>query len=391
MATSERAATIATRIYAPEGGAAAFRLSSIVDALDAAGYATTVYTTQPPVRVPSTKKVRRLPVLRDRGGAVRGYLQYASFDLPLLFRLLVAPHATITIAEPPPTTGVVVRVASALRRTPYAYFAADISSVAAAGIGVNRTVVRILRRVESWVLRGARVVLAVSEGVRGELLALGVESNRIAVVGTGVDTETFRPEGDLPMPEQGGQSGPYLVYAGTMSEIQGASVLIEAFARVAGSHPDAKLFVFGQGTEEPRLRARAAEVAGDRIHFRGVVPGAEVARWFRGAHAALASMAPERGYEFAHSTKALAALACGTPVIYAGVGVTGDIIRDEGLGWAVPWDVDAVAVAMSAALDSKPDLETRARLSDWVVQNFSLRSVAESAVRALDRAPTHAA
>lgn len=391
MATSERTATIASRIYSPEGGAAAFRLSALADAFDAAGYATTVLTTQPPVRVPSTKKVRRFPVLRDRGGAVRGYLQYASFDIPLFFRLLVAPRATITVVEPPPTTGVVVRMASALRRTPYAYFAADVTSVAAAGIGVNQTVVRILRRLESWVLRGARVVLAVSEGVRDELLALGVESDRIVVVGNGVDTGTFRPDGDLPSSEHGAQSGPYLVYAGTMSEIQGASVLIEAFARVAGSHPDARLLVFGQGTEEPALRARAADLAEDRIQFRGVVPGTEVARWFRGAHAALASMAPKRGYEFAHSTKALAGLACGTPVIYAGTGVTSNLIRDEGLGWAVPWEVDAVATAMSAALDAKPDSEARARLADWVVRNFSLRSVAESAVRALDRATTHAA
>lgn len=391
MATSERTATIASRIYSPEGGAAAFRLSALADAFDAAGYATTVLTTQPPVRVPSTKKVRRFPVLRDRGGAVRGYLQYASFDIPLFFRLLVAPRATITVVEPPPTTGVVVRMASALRRTPYAYFAADVTSVAAAGIGVNQTVVRILRRLESWVLRGARVVLAVSEGVRDELLALGVESDRIVVVGNGVDTGTFRPDGDLPSSEHGTQSGPYLVYAGTMSEIQGASVLIEAFARVAGSHPDARLLVFGQGTEEPALRARAADLAEDRIQFRGVVPGTEVARWFRGAHAALASMAPKRGYEFAHSTKALAGLACGTPVIYAGTGVTSNLIRDEGLGWAVPWEVDAVATAMSAALDAKPDSEARARLADWVVRNFSLRSVAESAVRALDRATTHAA
>ncbi|MDO5500237.1 MAG: hypothetical protein Q4F67_11230 [Propionibacteriaceae bacterium] len=35
------------------------------------------------------------------------------------------------IVEPPPTTGLVVRVACALRRTPYVYYAADLWSVAA--------------------------------------------------------------------------------------------------------------------------------------------------------------------------------------------------------------------------------------------------------------------
>lgn len=391
MATTDRTATIASRIFSPEGGAAAFRLAVLADALESAGYATTILTTRPPggspgARTRSTRSVRRFPVLRNRSGAVRGYLQYASFDIPLFFRLLASPRAAITIVEPPPTTGVAVRLASTLRRTPYAYFAADVTSVAAAGIGVNRHIVRMLRLVESWVLRGACVVLAVSNGVRDEVVALGADPDRVVVVGTGVDTDIFRPDGD-----RADVDGPYLVYAGTMSEIQGTSVLIDAFSRVADDHPGARLLVFGQGMEEPALRARASELAGDRIEFQGVVPGAEVARWLRGARAALASMAPDGGYEFAHSTKALAGLACGTPVIYAGDGVTSDLIRDEELGWAVPWAVDAVAVAMDAALSSEPGPDRRARLAARVADGFSLRSVAENAVRALALATTPAA
>ncbi|MEO6942467.1 MAG: glycosyltransferase [Terrimesophilobacter sp.] len=381
MATRAPTATIASRIFTPEGGAAAFRLAALATALEDAGYETTVLTTQVPVRVQSTKKVRRFPVLRNRSGAVRGYLQYASFDLPLFFRLLVAPRATITIVEPPPTTGVAVRLASALRRTPYAYFAADVSSVAAAGIGVNRTVVRILRVVESWALRGARVVLAVSEGVRHEVAALGVSEDRITVVGTGVDTEVFRPDGELP-----DETRPYLIYAGTMSEIQGASVLIEAFIRISESHPRALLMMFGHGTQESNLRAIAGPLAGERIQFRGTVPGPEVAPWLRGARAALASMSPDCRYEFAHATKAFAGLACGSPVIYAGAGVTADLIRDHDLGWAVPWDIAAVAAAMDAALNSEPIPQRRVSLATWAAENYSLRSVAEKAVHALTRA-----
>lgn len=381
MGTRVPAAIIASRIFSPEGGAAAFRLSALRDALETAGYETTVFTTQPPHRVPSTRQVRRLPVLRDTSGSVRGYVQYASFDIPLFFRLLFAPRSAVTIAEPPPTTGASVRLACALRRTPYIYFAADVTSVAAAGIGVNRKIVRILRAVESWVLRGALVVLAVSEGVRSEVVRLGVDPKRIVVVGTGVDTDTFRPDGDRVATEAS-----YLVYAGTMSEIQGASVFVDAFVRTAERYPQARLILFGQGTDELMLRKRAAAVGGGRIEFPGVVTGAEVAKWLRGAQAALASMAPGRGYEFAHSTKALAGLASGTPVIYAGTGVTGDLVRDHRLGWTVPWDIDAVASAMGEALASAPTPERRAELAAWAAENFSLRRVAADSVSAINRA-----
>lgn len=379
MTRPQLAVTVATRIYAPEGSAAAFRLRALVAALDAAGYRTTVFTSQPRARVPSTPRVRRLPVLRDRSGAVRGYVQYASFDIPLFFRLLFGPRADLIAVEPPPTTGVVVRVVAGLRRTPYAYFAADVSHVAAAGIGVNPLVVAVLRRVERWVLRGAALVLAVSDGVRNEMLDLDVRAERVTVVGSGIDTEQFSPNGPLAAADY-----PYLVYAGTMSEIQGASVLIEAFAKVAGEFPRVRLRMFGSGVNVEKLKTLAERLAQGRVDFPGAVGGLELATWLRGAHAGLASMAPERGYLFAHATKAFATLGCGTPVIYAGDGVTADVIAEHSLGWVVAWDVDEVAAAMRAALSAEPTGAHRSRYSAWVERNFSLGAVGTAAVAAID-------
>lgn len=383
MADRTRPVVVASRIYAPEGGAAAYRLAALVGALTASRIETVVVTSQPVPAVPSTRAVRRWPVLRDSSGAVRGYVQYASFDLPLFFRLWGVRRPRALIVEPPPTTGVIVRLSARLRGIPYVYFAADVSSSAAAGIGVNPLIVRVLRSVESWVLRGAALVLAVSDGVRDEVQTLGVRPEKIAVVGTGIDTDTFSLDGAVPDP-----GAPYFVYAGTMSEIQGAGVFLDAFARIAAERADVRLVFLGGGTELDELQRRARESGfGVRIEFLGSKPGPEAAAWLRGAVASLASIRPERGYDFAFATKTFASISTGTPVVYAGVGPAGALVREHALGWTTEWAPPAVAEAMLAALQgagaARSEAE-RARLSHWVRDNYSLTAVAATAVRAVE-------
>src|SRR5688572_14823339 len=132
---------LASRVYEPEGTAAAYRLGSLVQALERRGHTASVLTSRAPNAMSSTHAVRRWPVLRDASGSVRGYLPYLSFDIPLFFRLLFGPRADIVVVEPPPTTGVAARIACWLRRTPYVYFSADVLSAAVKGIGANRFVV----------------------------------------------------------------------------------------------------------------------------------------------------------------------------------------------------------------------------------------------------------
>ena len=377
---SSPAATVATRVYEPEGTAAAFRLGNLVRSLERAGFETTVLTTRAPGAPPSTRRVRRWPVLRDRAGAVRGYIQYASFDLPLFFRILVGPRADVVVAEPPPTTGVVTRVACWLRRTPYIYFSADVTSAAVSGIGVSRFVVSMVTMLERWALQGASGILAISDEIKQEIIQLGADPGRIDVVGTGIDTEKFSINGETTPTDY-----PYFIYAGTMSEFQGAGVFVDAFKRISQNYPTARLKMFGYGVEVESLRAESKEFA-ERIEFPGQVSAEEIAGWLRGATASLASVRPGRGYDFAFPTKTLASISCGVPVIYAGPGPLGPLVANNSLGWSTRWDVEEVATAMMSALD-RADTGPDQRLATWIEENYSLRAVADRAVLAIQRNP----
>jgi glycosyltransferase involved in cell wall biosynthesis len=371
--------TIATRVYHPEPAAAAFRLKALAHALDEAGAEVTVLTGRlagvDARLVDAGVTVRRAPVLRDSAGLVRGYVQYLSFDVPLFFRLLTGRRPDVVVAEPPPTTGVVVRLACALRRIPYVYYAADVLSDAVVATGAPSFVARAVALLESWALSGAAHVVAVTDGVEERVRELG--ARRTTVVRNGVDTTTFTPAGPRHAEAPG---GPYAVYAGTMSEWQGADVFVRAFAKVRASVPDATLVFLGQGSarDEIEQEARSLPDGGAYVRMLPTVPAAEASAWLRGARATLVSLRPGLGYDFAFPTKVYAGLASGTPVLYAGPGIAAEVIAADGLGLAVEHDADQVADALAGLLRDEPAPEERSRLAAWTAENASQRTRART-------------
>jgi len=366
---------LATRIFTPEVAAAAFRLDAVARALRDAGARVRVLTSRPPhldtACDPSGVSIRRAPALRDDSGYLRGYVQYLSFDVPLAMRLAVTrPRPDVVVAEPPPTTGAVVRVVCGLLGVPYVHYAADVWSDASASMGAPRLVVRVLRQVEMFTLRGATRVLAINDGVAQRVRELGARD--VAVVLNGIDTQTFAPGSERPagLPE-----GPFVIYAGTASEWQGASIFIDAVDRLRTEFPDLHLVYMGQGADMDAIAAHAAD--DPRVHVIGQRPPEEAARWQACAAAALVSIVPGQGYDFAYPTKVLAALACGTPVVYAGVGPVARDLEEEDLGAvAASFDAEAVAAAIRDVLTHDRDPQ---RLRQWVIEHRSLEATGRGA------------
>lgn len=387
--------TLATRTFTPEPTAAALRLGALARALAVGGDTVRVLTsrlassvardareteeTQAPEDAsahagegPGLVEVRRAPVLRDRTGAVRGYVSYMSFDLPLLARLLGGPRPDVVVSEPPPTTGVAVRLACALRRVPYVYYCADIVSDAAALAGVPGLVVRTVAGLESFALRGARRVIAVSDGVAIRARELGARD--VAVVPNGVRVPeavaTGVPDGFPTC------SGPVFVYAGTVAQWLAPEVFVDAFERARERLGDARLVFVGQGSGWDGLAARARGVTG--VDLIPAVSADEADRWMARATATLASLRPG-GYDYAYPTKILASLAQGTPVIYAGPGQAARDVEESALGVACSLDVDEIAEAMVALASGAASWVGRDGARAWVREHRSVLASSRAA------------
>lgn len=395
---------LVSRIFAPEPAAASFRLQALTTALARAGHEVEVITSRPrptpvePVEAPGVR-VRRWPVLRNRDGHVRGYLPYLSFDVPAALRLLVARRPDVVVVEPPPTTGAVVRAVCTLRRVPYVYYAGDVVSDAARGAGVAGPVVRALAVLEGWAMRGARGVVAVSPSVAERVRALvgpvrqGRNLPGIAVVGHGIDTEVFAPAEPGEQPPDGAPRT-YLVYAGSTSSWHGADVFVRALPQVLERVPDARLVFVGDGAQTDELRTLADQLAPGRVEFRPTLPPAQAARWIRFARGSVVSLKPGQNYDLAFPTKLFAAVACGTPVVFAGVGPAVDVVRDNALGEAVDYGAGAAAAMVRVLTDpaTADPAGRRAeadRLSGWAREHVSIRRTGEQAAALVASATAH--
>lgn len=367
---------IATRIYRPEPSAASFFLGSVSDALTASGHEVEVFTAKPrPGQGEASRgeRVKTFPVLRDANGYVRGYVQYMSFDIPLAFRLLFAKRPAAVFVEPPPTTGAVVRVVCAMRRIPYVYDAADIWSDAAGQATGSGLVVRVLRGLERFAMRGAAELVTISQGVVDRVRSLGI-TTPMDVTGFGADTSVFGFREVL--------TERMFIYAGTYTGLHGAEILIDAFAQFLQTHPGYRLRFIGNGTAQDEMLARSAALGIEEfVEFADPVPAAELSPQLSRAVASLATLKPGGGYEYAFTSKVYSSLAAGCPVIFAGPGPTAPFIaeaaREVPVGVAVGYDTAAIAEALRQAAESPLDPSDRQRVAEWTAKHHSMRAVAE--------------
>jgi glycosyltransferase involved in cell wall biosynthesis len=184
--------------------------------------------------------------------------------------------------------------------------------------------------------RAANGLLAVSEALKRDMVALGMAGEKIQVHYTGVDLDRFRPRERAP--------GRTVLAVGNLVAEKGHRLLLEAAAHL----PDARLLVAGDGPERGRLEA----LAGPNVTFLGAVPHPAMPALL--AEADVMALASERE---GLANAWVEALACGTPLVVPDVGGAREVIDRPEAGRIVDRDAAAIAAAISALLDRPPDRE----------------------------------
>jgi teichuronic acid biosynthesis glycosyltransferase TuaC len=195
--------------------------------------------------------------------------------------------------------------------------------------------------------RQAGGLLAVSEALRGDMAALGIDPAGVRVHRTGIDLERFRPTDRAAAKAALGIAGPLLVTAGALIPRKGQEVAIAALSEI----PDATLLIVGDGPDRPKLErlVRARGVAG-RVRFLGVQPHAALPGLLGAADVMVLPTAFE-----GLANVWVESLACGTPVVTSDVGGAREAIDRPEAGRLVAREPAAVAEAVRALLADPPD------------------------------------
>ncbi|RDE05471.1 TIGR04063 family PEP-CTERM/XrtA system glycosyltransferase [Sphingomonas aracearum] len=239
---------------------------------------------------------------------------------------------------------------------------------------------RATRALETWTVRRADAVAVICEGLRGDLVARGVESDKIIVSPNGVDLSVFGTplSHDAALAAELGLAGKEVIgFLGSFYDYEGLDDLIAAMPRLVESRRNAHLLLVGGGPMEAALRAQAAaSPAGDRIHFVGRVPHTQVDRYYSIVDVLAYPRKKMRLTDLVTPLKPLEAMAQRKLVAASDVGGHRELIRDGDTGTLfAPDDPSALATALAGLLADRSGWEARrdraagfvAAERDWAV------------------------
>lgn len=238
---------------------------------------------------------------------------------------------------------------------------------AAVGNGAGRegsAVYRITHMLETHIARRADAVAVICEGLRSDLVARGIDANKITVSPNGVDLDLF---GDPPPPdaalarELGLEGADVIGFIGSFYDYEGLDDLIAAMPMLVARRPKAALLLVGGGPMETALRAQAAaSPAADNIRFVGRVPHQQVDRYYSLTDILCYPRKAMRLTDLVTPLKPLEAMAQRRLVSASNVGGHRELIEDGVTGTLfAPDDPAAIADALAALLDDRAHWEER--------------------------------
>jgi len=232
--------------------------------------------------------------------------------------------------------------------------------------------------------RAAAKIVAISQAVRLQLLAAGLDEKRIAVIPDGVTIpECITPEiRERARSHWGfGADEAVLVNVGALTAEKGHSLLIDAFAKLRQQFANSRLLVAGDGPLRPELE-REARAAGleSSVIFAGFV--AEIDPVYAAADLFVFPSLQEGA-----GTSLLRAMAFGLPVLALARGGVTEIIEDGKNGILVQ-EARSEALAWAAAgMLGEPEL--RAQLGhaarETIVSRYSADSMIDDTARLFER------
>jgi alpha-maltose-1-phosphate synthase len=193
---------------------------------------------------------------------------------------------------------------------------------------------------ERVALEGADAVIAVSQGMRADVLAAypGVSEDRIEVVYNGIDTEEYRPDPEADVLERIGvdPARPSVVFVGRITRQKGVPYLLQAARSLSG---DAQLVLCAGAPDTPELGAEVARLVDElRATRDGVfwidvmLPKRDVIQLL--SHATV--FACPSIYEPLGIVN-LEAMACEAAVVASAVGGIPEVVVDGETGLLVPF------------------------------------------------------
>jgi PEP-CTERM/exosortase A-associated glycosyltransferase len=233
---------------------------------------------------------------------------------------------------------------------------------------------RLSRGLETWALKRVDAITTICEGLRQDIVARGIPSEKVTVIPNAVDTEQFVSTGtpDSTLRRQlGWERAVILGFVGSFYAYEGLGVLLRAMPQLLAAGAPVRLLLVGGGRQQQELKQLADDLGiSQHVVFTGRIPHAEVQRYYGVIDVLVYPRLSMRLTELVTPLKPLEAMASGRLVVASDVGGHRELIRSGETGTLFEaGDSDALASAV---------LDLLAHPERWPGQKASARSFVEN-------------
>jgi len=210
---------------------------------------------------------------------------------------------------------------------------------------------RLSRWLETYVLKRADAITAISEGLRKDILSRGIPVESVTLIPNAIDASmlvarTEKDQGLLQDLELAGKT--VLGFIGSFYAYEGLSILLDAFPAILAQHPGARILLVGGGPQDENLREQVGRLGlQDKVRFTGRVPHERVRDYYSLVDIAVFPRFSMRLTEMVTPLKPLEAMAQRCMVLASDVGGHRELIRNGVTGVLFP-SGDAAALAGAA-------------------------------------------
>lgn len=211
---------------------------------------------------------------------------------------------------------------------------------------------RLAREQETASAKAASAVVTLSEIVKEQFIARGVDSHKIHVIPNAIDEKHLELDVDRTSvrTELGLPSARLVGTVTSVVDYEGLETLLRAIEHLPG---DVGVLIVGEGTARPELEELARELGfADRVHFAGRQPQEDIWKWYSALDV---FVVPRRDLEVCRVVtpiKALMAQALGLPVVASDLPALREV-TGERARFVVPEDPPALAEGITESLENE--------------------------------------
>jgi glycosyltransferase involved in cell wall biosynthesis len=212
------------------------------------------------------------------------------------------------------------------------------------------------RKMEAAAIRGSDRIITISRAMKEIILEYGASAGEIDVVCDGVDLGIFRKyeSGDLRAQFAPGKET-VLVFQGVIDPQDGPELLVAAAKSLVSRKPGTAVWIIGEGTAIPALKARVAEEGlADAFYFSGWLTQKEVARYMSAGDIGLVILPDIVSARGRVTLKEFEYWACGLSVVAPRLPALEEVIEEGKTGlFYRPGDGDDLVSKIETLIDDR--------------------------------------